>query len=276
MTGASDGPDDHRRPFPPRYTCGMSKISTTASRGLSLLAFLAIITLLPCLAAGCKSEAQLAEEATWRMDTPLPHDPMDRDVLGAWWSNGDELLNLRADGAYVLYDNNNRYGRPLERGRWGQRSYAVLTLEPYTRLEREPTRVSITKMNGALTLLVPQMQPMRALTGGPPTTREDELIGQWQGTIGLLQLNADLTYAFVPAPGAAPAGGAPVIAGHNGRWSLEGDRIGLMPGTPSIAPISLTVKEATPASPGEGTAPAPERMLQGLGGDLVKVKAAQA
>lgn len=256
----------------PGYTQRMVMINHARLR-LPLRALLALTACVCCL-GGCKSEEQLAEEAQWRMDTPLPHDPMDKDVVGPWWGNGDDLLNLRADSSYLLYAHNNRYGRPVQRGRWAQHSYAVITLEPYSRLEREPTRVGITKIDGVLTLMVPDMPPLTALEDGPPVTREDVLIGEWQGTMGRLRLNSDSTYSFVPAPGSLSASGAAMIAGHNGRWSLRENRLHIAPDTPSIAPLSLEVRESE--SPSSDETPVAEPTLEGLGGVLTKVKSAEA
>jgi hypothetical protein len=239
---------------------------------------IALFTTAIMLLPACKSEEQRQEEARWHMNTPLPHDPMDQDVLGPWWSNGEQLLHLQDNHFYALYDGNNRYAKPRERGRWDQEGYAVLWLEPYSRIERGRTRVSVTKIDGRLALVIPKLRPMHALEDGPPPAREDALIGSWQGPMGALSLNADMTYTFRPAAGAAVEGRA--LAGHNGRWSLQDGEITLTPATTALKPVTLKVRDVPPpaaAAPSDTTQPAmPDAVLEGLGGELVKVKAATA
>lgn len=257
-------------------------IMKQALRFSTLIALIAITTF---VSSACKSEQQKKEEADMLVDRPLLHDPTDKFEIGPWWSDGRHLLNLNADGSYALYDANNRYSRPMDRGRWGQQNYGTLWLEPYNRLQPQPTRVVITKIDGRLALQVPKLQPMYPLAG-PPSVAEDSLIGDWQGPMGSLRLNADMTYTYTPASGTAPGGARAgmMVAGHNGRWKLEKDQVVLTPTTPSVAPQMLKVRQPPPApKPADagagGTATRPstaEPMLEGLGGELAKVKAASA
>ncbi len=238
------------------------------------ITFAFVATMLTTL-SGCKSEDEKKEEAAWRMDTPLPHDPMDKDVLAQWWSNGKQLLRLQNDHYYALYDNNNRYTRPRERGRWDQDGYALLWLDPYNTAQADSTRVSITKIDGKLAILLPKLDPMFALKG-PPPTREDQLVGVWQGPMGSLRLNTDMTYSLEPATGATLAGRP--LAGHNGRWKFTGGEVVLAPATPSVSVTMLKVRDLPPP-PAEGAAGttqpvAPDAVLEGLGGELIKMKAA--
>jgi hypothetical protein len=221
----------------------------------------------------CKSEQQKQEEAMWYMDTPLPHDPMDKDVLSQWWSNGKQLLRLQENHYYALYENNSRYGRQRERGRWDQDGYALLWLDPYNTIEPSSARVSITKIDGTLAVIIPGLEPMFALKGPPPSS-EDQLIGAWHGSPGVLQLNPNMTYSLAPASGATVAGRP--LAGHSGKWKLTAGEITLTPSTPSVPITSLTVREepVPPIEPAAGaTQPeAPDAVLEGFGGQFVKVK----
>jgi hypothetical protein len=227
--------------------------------------------------ASCKSEEQIQEEAMWHMDTPLPHDPMDKDVLAQWWSNGNQLLRLQSNHYYLLYDSNSRYDRARERGRWDQDGYALLWLDPYNTLQTESTRASITKIDGRLAIIVPGLEPMFALEG-PPATREDQLVGSWKGAMGSLQLNANMTYSLSSTPGAT-VDGQPLV-GHSGRWKLNRGEIALTPTTPSVMPMVLKVREAAPAPAGGGSnATQPEQVdpvIEGLGYELQKVRPTSA
>ncbi|HVP73074.1 MAG TPA: hypothetical protein VMS30_05000 [Phycisphaerales bacterium] len=244
-----------------------------STRTCTLLSVLALIA--PLALPGCKSSSEEAEAALGQLDTPLPHDPTDKFEIGPWWSDGKHLLNLRADGGYTIYSNNNRYSRALDRGRWGQQNYATMWLMPYGGNEPQRIRVAITRIDGRIALLPPRYGTMFAVAA-PPTTMEDRLIGEWSGPMGGLMLNADSTYAFSPTIGAVDGEGR-ILAGHHGRWSLAGDAITLTPTTPSVSNIALKMLTPQPTAPGDGAQPAAptapaEPLLDGLGGVLSKAK----
>lgn len=237
-----------------------------STRTCTLLILLALIA--PVSLTGCGASPDDAEAARLgQLDTPLPHDPTDKFEIGPWWSDGTHLLNLRADGGYTIYGDNNRYGRTLDRGRWGQQNYGTMWLMPYGGTEPQRIRVAITRIDGRLALQPPRYGTMFALPS-PPRVREDDLVGRWNGSMGVLLINADSTYLFSPASGAASADGT-ILAGHNGRWSLNGDSITLSPTTPSVSPLRIKVR--LPVPPTDGGAPA-EPSLDGMGGELVRVK----
>lgn len=234
------------------------------------------VVLASCAIAGCTSSAKEAEEARLSaVDTPLPHDPMDKFEIGPWWSDGTNLLNLRADGGYSVFADNNRYTRAIDRGRWGQQNYATLWLEPYTGLDPQRIRVAITRVDGRIALQPPKCGTMFEIAA-PPPVMEDRLLGEWRGTMGSLTLDKNSTYAFAPTPGAMTVDGK-VLAGHNGKWSLKGNQLTLTPATPNLSPMSLNVRLApAPPASGEKPAPQPEPVLEGLGGELIHMKAASA
>ena len=238
---------------------------------------LCALNVLACGLASCKSEKQKQEEAILHASTPLPHDPTDNDVLGQWWSNGKQLLRLQSNHYYALYDNNSRYGKPRERGRWDQDGYALLWLDPYDTLQADSTRVSITKIDGKLAIVIPKLDPMFALDG-PPRAREDQLIGSWQGSMGTLTLSSNMTYSLSPAFDAM-VDGRPVV-GHSGRWKLGNGEVTLAPSTPAVQPFALKVRETVSETDQPASATTqpqqPEVMLEGPGGDLVKRKVASA
>ena len=236
---------------------------------MSVLALIA-----PLALPGCKSSSEEAEAARLgQMDTPLPHDPTDTFEIGPWWSDGKHLLNLRADGGYTIHGDNSRYGRALDRGRWGQQNYGTMWLMPYGGNEPQRIRVPITRIDGRIALLPPRYGTMFALAS-PPRVREDDLLGRWSGSMGELSLNADSTYQFSPASGVTTADGT-ILAGHNGRWSLDGDSVTLSPTTPSVSPLRIKVHVPAPAPATDGSAPATaptEPSLEGMGGELVRAK----
>jgi hypothetical protein len=160
--------------------------------------------------------------------TPLELDPLDHVELSRWWSNGKQLLQLDDDGSYKLYEGQNRYATPVERGRWSQQSYAVLWLEPYNTRRAERNRVGITKVDGRLAVVLPKGQSMLAIAA-PPAVIEDRLIGRWSSApgasqkFGVLRLGSDGRYALTPAAGVA---NQPIArAGQSGAWKVRGDEI---------------------------------------------------
>lgn len=213
---------------------------------------------------GCALSPDEAERERISQDsTPLPVDPSDAITIGPWWSDGQHLLNLRADGGYSIYDHNNRYSRPIDRGRWGRQNYATLWLLPYTGLEPQRVRVQVVKADHRFGLSVPSYKTMFALAA-PPAVMEDQLLGAWRNDSGVLTLKADLTYVFAPNAAATTAAGTPVV-GHNGKWKLAGERITLLPTTPSVPQQSLQVQPGETTSTGADAAPANPTMTGSSG-----------
>jgi len=200
-------------------------------RFTTLFCLIALTTL-----ASCQSEEQKREAALAELPTPLAHDPTDEFELSRWWTNGTHLLRLDANAYYTLYRGTNRYAIPLERGRWGQTSYAVLMLEPYDTLNAERIRVAISRIDGELALTIPKLEPMKAIDR-PPTVIEDRLLGAWEGDIGVLRLNSDGTYSLTPNASAADQ--LVIIAGHDGTWSVIGSDVTLTPRTPGMKVIHM-------------------------------------
>jgi hypothetical protein len=202
---------------------------------------------------GCRTDRQKQMEADQIIvGVPLEHDPTERFELPRWWSNGTHLLRLDANAAYTLHQGTNRYSRPLERGRWSQQSYAVLWLEPYDTIKVEPRRVSITKIDGRLALIVPKLEPMIALSQ-PPQVLEDQVIGLWEGPMGALHLTSDLRYVLTPNEG---DGERAIRLGsfRKGRWRIVNEQLVLHSDIPGVEPLVLPVlsdgPEASISAPG--------------------------
>ncbi|MHC4416287.1 MAG: hypothetical protein ACYS0G_13485 [Planctomycetota bacterium] len=201
-------------------------------------AMVLMLTLL-AVAPGCSTETK--EEPEPLVSVPLEFDPTEPYALSVWWTNGDELLYLGADGSYALYEGANRYRAPAERGRWWRQSYAALWLEPYARLRRETTRAAIRKIGNELALDIALLERMTALDR-PPEVLEDRLIGDWRGAAGRLRLDADLRYVYSPRPERSPTPAR--LAGHEGAWRVSGNAVWLQPDSPTAKPLVMTVGES--------------------------------
>lgn len=192
--------------------------------------------------AGCKSmeERTLPQPV---MATPLELDPTEQYELVRWWSNGQQLLRLDDDASYALYEGQNRYAKPQERGRWSRQSYAVLWLEPYGGRSPRPTRVRVMKVDDTIALQVRDLKPLLALKAPPPSI-EDRLIGQWHGVLGELELEPQMRYTLRPGELKGDGADGRLIAGHDGVWSVVNGALVLQPDTPIVSPLRLEIHEA--------------------------------
>jgi len=198
-----------------------------------------VICTAAALLTGCKSDEPRERQADRPIAAPLELDPTEHVALAHWWSNGKQLLHLDDSAFYSLHEGLNRYNAPIERGRWAQQSYAALWLEPYTTAQAQRMRVTITKIDGKLALVLPKAEPMFALER-PPATLEDRLIGKWNGAIGTLRLNDDMRYTLASAAGATASKSTPAVRGsHVGYWSIINQQLVLQPDGPGDEPLRL-------------------------------------
>jgi hypothetical protein len=209
-------------------------------KGVSSMRWSVLAIAMFCL-LGCGSGKD-REQPEIMVSTPLEFDPTEQYELSRWWSNGTQLLRLDENAGYELFSTPNRYNKPVERGRWDQQSYAVLWLEPYSKLASQRKRVSITKRDGRLALLLPKLKPMFAIES-PPAVIEDRLIGTWQGPIGELTLQSDLRYTLRPDHDDDGANQPAIRGVENGRWIVAASQLLLQPDAPGLQAtrMSLTI-----------------------------------
>jgi hypothetical protein len=100
--------------------------------------------------------------------------------------------------------------------------------------------VGVTRIDDRIALSMLGKPPMFSIDQ-PPAVREDRMLGRWSGERGNLALFGDGSYHY-SATKAATAGPV-VIAGHDGTWSLDGDRIVLDPAPPTMSAIELWIEE---------------------------------
>ncbi len=98
--------------------------------------------------------------------------------------------------------------------------------------------MSIRKSDDGFTIELRDLEAMKALDE-PPAVLEDRLIGTWRGAFGRLTLGSDSRYVFSPSapPQATPA----VVAGHQGDWRIQDKMLLLLPDSPVMEPIALSV-----------------------------------
>ena len=198
----------------------------------------ALAPALALLVAGCeKPNTEKLKEAA---RTPLDFDPTETYDTPRWWTNGDELLFLDETGYYALYEGTNRYTQPSERGRWGQQNYAALWMEPYEEFPGTRIRASIRKIDDEFVLGLRSLDPMLSVEG-PPLVIEDRLIGRWSGSLGSLELEADLRYVLRPRR-ELPQEPA-TLAGQGGKWKVSKRFLLLRPDSPGVPPSRLLIRD---------------------------------
>lgn len=198
---------------------------------------LLLATVVTIGAAGCATSQDQQQPI---VPTPLAFDPTHTYDVAEWWTDGTQLLRLEESGAYAVYPGMNRYEPPVERGRWLHPAFDHLILEKYNTRPTEPRRVGITRIDGRLTLLMPNREPMRPLTN-PPRVTEDALFGTWSGPDGLLTLERSMRYIFQP-PDRAGNDQPRSAIGHRGTWQLVDGVIVLRPLATRIEPKRFTVE----------------------------------
>jgi hypothetical protein len=164
-------------------------------------------------------------------------DPEHPFPIVGWWSNGREMLDVAEDGAYRLYDSQNRYRKPIEVGRWHRQNHAAFWLEPYTMRKEERTRVPLSIIEGSVAITVRTFAVMTALETAP-FAAEDLFIGLWAGDGGSLDLQSSMRYHYV-APRRAIEGQPVVISSHRGAWRLREGKVELLPDSPSVTAMLL-------------------------------------
>jgi hypothetical protein len=199
----------------------------------------AAATMLALVTVGCETQEETDEAALVRV-TKLHLDPVDQYELHAWWSNGTQMLHLREDFSYEVYERPNRYDPPMQRGRWTQHSYAALYVEPYDRLKHERTRITIDRENDHLVLMWPKLDTFEPIDH-PPLVREDQLLGSWSSDLGTLVIGSDRSYTFHASQ--PSAGNGAILVGHTGQWYLEDDRLVLTPAPQSMRPWLMRIAD---------------------------------
>jgi len=197
-----------------------------------LLAFLCAASLVAC-------ESGESTDAGPVRIGPLAFDPTERVELAEWWTNGEQLLQLRDDHAYAIYPGENRYRLPLERGRWTRLNYRALYFEPYAGRGAEDRRVSLDKADdGTIVMLIDDQMPMVGVES-PPEVLEDELFGTWAGDRFEIILRPTMRYRFRRV--ARPPGAVAGVAAHGGRWRIESDAGVLDPDAGGLEQVVIDV-----------------------------------
>ena len=177
--------------------------------------------------------------------TTLELDPTRPLPIVGWWVGESHLLELREDRSFVLRRGVSRFADPLFVGRWRRPSHAVFHLEPYDARVFESLRMPLSIVDGHPTVELPSVGPLRRVKA-PPRTPEDDLVGTWYGSAGLLVLTGESRYAFERGEGADAVRDV-------GRWLLDDGVLRLVPDAPRSRPSALLIRRnVTSIDPADG------------------------
>lgn len=172
--------------------------------------------------------------------TPLPLDPTRPVPMVGWWTNGHQMLHLADDGSFRFWSSMNRFDAPFQTGRWSRQNYMTLWLEPYAMRVPERTRGELERAGSEVHLRIEGF-PAMVRFDEAPSSIEERLVGTWSGVGGTLRITSEGRYrAEAPSTGLQ---GAPIaLAGHSGRWLVDGATLLLLPDSPSVPPVVLAIE----------------------------------
>lgn len=64
-------------------------------------------------------------------NSKLDIDPTETISIIGWWTNGEEIMLIKQDGAFNWWGQPNRFRPPSKIGRWDRQNYRTFWLEPY-------------------------------------------------------------------------------------------------------------------------------------------------
>lgn len=191
------------------------------------------VALMLVLMQACASSTK-DDEARFVPDNPLEFDPTEAYDMPRWWTNGENLIELRPNGSYAVYATTNRYDPPIEFGRWERDFYAAVWLEPYTVRGGKPERVEIGKISeNVYALKAQRLKPFVSITE-PPHVLEDRLMGTWRSEDGELVLRSSLRYQFTLSDRLAQRSAG--VTSHQGVWGIDAVDLELIPDSPTMQP----------------------------------------
>ncbi len=188
-------------------------------------------------------------------NSKLDIDPTERIEIKGWWSNGKEIFLVKSDGAFIWWNQPNRFRAPSMSGRWDRQNYRTFWLEPYAigptdHETPKRLRVALRRTDGKIFADVGTHLAF-ALSESPPAAPEDTYVGRWVGPGGAIDLNADGTYDLRTS---AQAAQAPVTrAAHSGTWTYDGKCVQLRAKGNEGDPLLCTVVDR-PAPDAKGSA----------------------
>ena len=204
-----------------KHTCALTACLTT----------LCVHTV--AIAQGQKPSAPAIIPANSKLDI----DPTETISVIGWWTNGEEIMLIKQDGAFNWWGQPNRFRPPSKIGRWDRQNYRTIWLEPYVDRKNPgvmPPRIRAPMRRTDGKIFIDAGSALNMLhVDVAPVAPEDLYVGIWSGPGGSLILAADGRYQLEssPASPSSPPRKDPALlsrASHNGTWSFDGRYIRLL------------------------------------------------
>ena len=209
-----------------------------------------------CVTALCVHTAAIAQNqkpsapAIIPASSKLDIDPTETISIIGWWTNGEEIMLIKKDGAFNWWGQPNRFRPPSKIGRWDRQNYRTFWLEPYVDRKNPgvmPPRIRapMRRTNGKIFVDAGLALNMLHVDEAPAAP-EDLYVGKWSGPGGSLLLAADGRYDLdaSPASSSASATNDPALlsrSSHKGTWSFDGQYIRLLSDGSAQNPVICAV-----------------------------------
>ena len=209
-----------------------------------------------CLTALCVQTAAIAQDqkpsapAIIPANSKLDIDPTETISIIGWWTNGEEIMLIKQDGAFNWWGQPNRFRPPSKIGRWDRQNYRTIWLEPYVDRKNPgvmPPRIRAPMRRTDGKIFIDAGSALNMLhVDVAPVAPEDLYVGKWSGPGGSLILAADGRYQLESSPPSAnpPSRNDPALlsrASHNGTWSFDGQYIRLLSDGSAQNPVICAV-----------------------------------
>lgn len=184
-----------------------------------------------CFAAPAQDSAPPTAPAIIPISSKLDIDPTEKLAITGWWSNGKQVFVIEKNGAFVMWDQPNRFRKPSRSGRWDRQNYRTFFLEPYVLDQHEndaPKRIraAMRRTDGVVMVDLPEsLGFVRTVT--PPPAPEDAYCGTWSGPGGVLDLSADGSYIMLATPSTGTSSAPVRRVAQRGTWSFDAKYIQL-------------------------------------------------
>jgi len=209
-----------------------------------------------CLTTLCVHTAAIAQDqkpsapAIIPADSKLDIDPTETISIIGWWTNGEEIMLIKQDGAFNWWGQPNRFRPPSKIGRWDRQNYRTIWLEPYVDRKNPgvmPPRIRAPMRRTDGKIFIDAGLALNMLhVDVAPVAPEDLYVGKWSGPGGSLILTADGRYQLESSPPSEnpPSRNDPALlsrASHNGTWSFDGQYIRLLSDGSAQNPVICAV-----------------------------------
>lgn len=178
-------------------------------------------------------------------DSKLDIDPTETISIIGWWTNGEEIMLIKQDGAFNWWGQPNRFRPPSKIGRWDRQNYRTIWLEPYVDRKNPgvmPPRIRAPMRRTDGKIFIDAGLALNMLhVDVAPVAPEDFYVGMWSGPGGTLSLATNGRYDLEATPVSTNGPELLSRASHQGTWSFDGQYIRLLSDGSAQNPVICAV-----------------------------------